>query len=367
MAAGVATETRDRAATPADGDVGMAASAAALQRTIAAAQDLAQLAAAAAQVAPLASAALAGGVEVQRVTALISALNDAVTVAVVQAVAAERGVDLQRACWLGFGSQARAEQTLTTDQDNGLIFAAERGDDERPRWLDFGARVNQVLADCGYALCSGRVMAGQPLCCLTVGEWCARFRHWMAHGSGNDLLAARIYFDLRPLCGNLALAQPLQALLRSPAASTPRFVKQMADIVLCNHVPLNWLGRPRTTRHAGREVFDLKMSGSALFVDAARLWALAHGLPEVGTLPRLRAAATALHLPASELESWAQGFDDLQRLRLQVQRDRRADADPEQRCWADWGELDAAQRQALGRALRAARWMQRRIALDYRR
>jgi CBS domain-containing protein len=356
---------RQRVAAIAGADA--AAHEAALRRAIERARSVPELAAAARQIGALADAACAGEAPVQAATTLISSLNDAVTVAVVQLIAGQMGVDLQQACWLAFGSQARGEQTLATDQDNGLVFAGDDGAADRPAWLAFGQRVNQALAECGYALCDGRVMAGQPLCCLTVTEWCARFVHWMAHGSGNDLLAARIYFDLRPLCGDLALARPLQALLRSPAASVPRFVKQMADIVLCNHVPLDWLGRTRTVCQAGRAHFDLKMSGTALFVDAARLWALALALPEVGTVPRLRAAAPALGLPARELQSWVQGFEDLQRLRLQVQRRRTADADPQQRCWARWDELDAAQRRAVGHALRAARWVQQRIALDYRR
>lgn len=331
------------------------------------ARDLAQLAAAAAAIPLLAGAATAGAADVQATTALISALNDAVTVSAVQIVAGDMAVDLQQVCWLAFGSQARGEQTIATDQDNGLVFAGDDGHTERPRWLAFGRRVNEALAACGYPLCQGRVMAGQPLCCLTVGEWCARFGHWMAHGSGNDLLAARIYFDLRPLAGNLALAQPLQALLVSPAASVPRLLKQMADIVLCNHVPLNWLGRTVTTRHEGRAVFDLKMNGTALYVDAARLWSLAYAIAAPGTVPRLQAAATLMRVPARELESWLQGFHGLQRLRLQVQRLQRSDADPEQRCWAAWDELDLEQRRTLSHALRAARWIQQRIVLDYRR
>ena len=28
-------------------------------------------------------------------------------------------------CWMVFGSEGRLEQTLSTDQDNGLVFSAE--------------------------------------------------------------------------------------------------------------------------------------------------------------------------------------------------------------------------------------------------
>jgi CBS domain-containing protein len=189
----------------------------------------------------------------------------------------------------------------------------------------------------------------------------------MAHGSANDLLAARIYFDLKPLAGNLALARPLQTLLVSPSAAVPRFVKQMADVVLCNHVPLNWLGRVVTDRHLGAPMFDLKMSGTALFVDAARLWALAHSIPATGTMARLRRAAEVLRVPGSECETWLRGFGALQQLRLSVQLERDPATDPLERTWVAWKDLGEAQRAALKSALRAARWVQQRIALDYRR
>lgn len=301
-------------------------------------------------------------------TRAISALNDDVTARVVHAVAADMGMDMNQACWLAFGSQARSEQTLLTDQDNGLVFAAageSEAEARRPAWLAFGQRVNEALARCGYPLCDGRVMAGQPLCCLSPDEWSRRFAHWMAHGDGNDLFAARIYFDLRPLAGDLTLAQPLVGLLRSPAAAVPRFVKQMADIVLCNHVPLNWLGQVVTTDQGGQPMFDLKMSGTALFVDAGRLWALAHRLAEVGTVPRLRAAASAMRVPDKETAQWVSGFETLQELRLRVQRGRLGATGAHERAWVPWNQLDADARRALKHALRAARVVQQRIELDY--
>lgn len=354
---------------PAASEVGAVfAPLAALREAIASARGVEALAEAAAAI-PRTAAALVGGIDAGELTARISALNDEVTVGVVHAVAAEMAVDLGQACWLAFGSQARGEQTLLTDQDNGLVYAAAseaEAEARRPGWMAFGQRVNEALARCGYPLCDGRVMAGQPLCCLSPDEWCRRFTHWLAHGDGNDLFAARIYFDLRPLAGNGALALPLVELLRSPAAAVPRFIKQMADIVLCNHVPLNWLGQVVTSEQAGRPVFDLKMSGTALFVDAARLWALAHRLPEVGTVARLRAAARALRVPEREAGQWVAGFEALQGLRLRRQRAHVGHAAATlQRAWVPWAELDEAARRELKSALRAARVVQQRIELDY--
>ena len=156
---------------------------------------------------------LGQGVRARQLTELISHLNDLLTERLVVLIATERGIDLGRACWLAFGSEGRSEQTISTDQDNGLVFESDDAERDRPAWLAFGRAVNDALAACGYPLCKGGVMAGNPACCLTAAEWSARINAWMEHGAPEHLLQASIYFDLRPLAGRLELATPLRALI----------------------------------------------------------------------------------------------------------------------------------------------------------
>jgi CBS domain-containing protein len=158
---------------------------------------------------------------------LIAILNDALTVRMLQIAADEQHLDLEQACWLAFGSQGRSEQTIATDQDNGLVFESDDPVRDRERWLALGRRVNEGLSACGYPSCKGQVMAGNPACCLTVAEWCRRFGDWIEHGAPEDLLKACIYFDLRPVAGQRELARPLQELLALRARAVR--AKQMAD------------------------------------------------------------------------------------------------------------------------------------------
>ena len=142
----------------------------------------------------------------------------------------------------------------------------------------------------------------------------------MEHGAPQDLLNASIYFDVRALVGRHALATALRDRIRSRAAALPRFIKQLAENALRNPVSLSWFGSVRATRRDGQAMFDLKMQGTALFVEAARLYALAQGIGHVtATDERLGAVARALHVPAHECAVWCNGFEILQRLRLQVQ------------------------------------------------
>jgi CBS domain-containing protein len=116
-------------------------------------------------------------------------------------------------------------------------------------------------------------------------------------------------------------------------------------------------------------VLDLKLHGTAIYVDAARLYALAHGLAATGTRARFEAAARAIGVPASEAEAWISGFEYLQLLRLQVQLRTDApagvdssDGNPN---LIDVSSLNDIDRRVLKESLRVARRLQQRIELDY--
>lgn len=325
---------------------------------IRAAQDVPTLVALARDIRQLARNLLAQGVAARQLTELISHLNDVLTAHLVGLLAVRRGLDLARACWLAFGSEGRSEQTIATDQDNGLLFASDDAERDRPAWLALGREANLALDACGYPRCKGGVMASNPECCLSAQEWSTRFARWMERGTPQDLLKASIYFDLRAIAGASELAAPLRALVTERAQRLPRFRRQLADNALAHEPPLNWLGR------IDGERIDLKLQGTAIFVDATRLFALAHGIAATNTRRRVEALAAGGHLPGSEAEVWISAFEFLQTLRLRVQTEQ---PDAEQPNALDVAALNDIDRLVLREALRIARQMQQRLELDYRR
>jgi CBS domain-containing protein len=333
--------------------------------------DVTALQHAAADIRRFARNLLGQGVRARQLTELISHLNDVLAERLVTLLAAQHGVDLQRVCWLAFGSEGRSEQTIATDQDNGIVFVSDDAPRERPLLLAFARDVNEALDVCGYPLCKGNVMASNPECCLTQQEWMARFADWIDHGAPEDLLNASIYFDFRPVAGAHALAQPMRELVVAQAQRNARFMKQMADNALRSGPALTWTGAIDTESQGGQSVVDLKLHGTAVYVDAARLYALAHGVAATGTRARFEAAARAMNVPAQEAEAWTSGFEVLQLLRLQVQLDRDSrsavDASDGNPNLIDVGALNDIDRRVLKESLRVARRLQQRIELDYAR
>jgi CBS domain-containing protein len=326
--------------------------------------------AAAQDIRRLASGLMGQGVRARELTELISHLNDVLTQRVVAWTAEQHGVDLSSACWLAFGSEGRSEQTIATDQDNGLVFESDDPERDRGAWLAFAQDCNQLLDDCGYPLCKGQIMASNPACCMTAQEWMACFDRWIEHGSPSDLLKASIFFDFRHLAGQTEREAQMRAHVTRQAASVPRFLKQLADNALRNLAPLNWRGAIDTQSLAGREMVDLKLHGTALFVDFARLYALAFGLAAINTRARLQGVGQALSVPTQESEAWVAAFEFLQwlRLRVQLQRQTEADGDPDDNPnRIDVSALNDIDRRMLKESLRVARRLQQRMALDYQR
>jgi len=311
---------------------------------------------------------LAQGVQAPALTELISHLNDVLTQQMVTVKAHAHGLDLGQACWLAFGSEGRCEQTVATDQDNGLIFVSEDPQRDRPAWLAFAREVNEWLDACGYPLCKGQVMASNPACCLTPQEWRERFLKWIEQGSPEDLLAASIYFDLRPLAGQLDLAQGLMELVADKARANPRFCRQLAEEVLRSPAALGWLGGIEAQSIDGVAMLDLKLHGTAVFVAVARLRSLAEGITEVNTRRRLEAIARIRGVPAHHAQAWVSAFEFLQMLRLRTQLQGPDPATPH--AGPNHIRLDALNdidERILKETLRLVRRLQQDVELDYRR
>lgn len=338
----------------------------AISGAIRGARDLDGLIAAAEAIRRLAQRTLAEGGAAEPLTQMISTLNDHLTVRLIELTKAEFDLPKLPWAWLAFGSEGRYEQTLSTDQDNGLVFACGEGEAEAVRraFLPFAAEVNRRLDACGFPLCKGNVMASNPELCLSVNEWHARFASWLRSTTPQALLNATIYFDFRPIYGDESLADELSEWLRKNIPSATLFLRFMAENALRARPPL---GIIRDFNFDVNEAFprtiDLKAFGTRLFVDVARILALANGISETGTPQRLRAAAEKGKIGRDDVGAIIDGFFFLQQLRLRQQQDGSPQGlanrvDPER-----LNELD---RFVLKEAFKQAKKLQGRIQMDYR-
>jgi CBS domain-containing protein len=331
------------------------------------ARDVERLKHAALGIRRLTASLLAHGVGVETLVQSISTLNDVLTIRIIELTADEFDLPPVALCWIALGSEGRLEQTFSTDQDNALVFEADERDADHVReaLLPFARAVNERLDACGFPLCKGGIMASNARWCLSLEAWRRMFLEWIDVPDPDALLGATIFFDLRPVYGSAALAERLRETLLAGTADRPVFLRHMATLALRCRPPLGWIRDFAYDRSAAEfpHTIDLKLSGSRLFVDAARVLSLAHGIPHTSTAERLRALEDALHLGPEPLAALVEAFHFLHLVRLRSQcSPRGAGAGTNRVDPADLNELD---RHILKEAFRQARKLQAVLARSY--
>jgi CBS domain-containing protein len=338
-----------------------------LRKDIGRADTVDALAFSAREVRGLGTAMLAQGVASEQLTQFVSALNDAVTERAIRLALRDHDVADIAFCWMGLGSEGRNEQTLATDQDNAIIFPdAEGGDREatRARLLLFAEEVNRILDACGFPLCKGDIMARNPKWCLSLGEWFDRFDDWIRNSDPEALLNASIFFDFRALHGDASLVERLREFLLDRVRDRPVFLRQMASNAMQTRPPLGLFGDIVVEGTEGGTI-DLKKQAARVFVDCARILALAAGVGAVSTADRLRACGPKIRMSEDDVATAVDAFQFVQMLRLRSQDslDRGSGASEPNRI--DPATLNSLDRRILREALRQARKLQNRVALDY--
>jgi CBS domain-containing protein len=337
-----------------------------LAGTVTAAADVDTMAKAAESIRTRGAELFRAGMGAETLCLWMSALNDLVVMRVIELIENEFDLPAVPWCWLVFGSEGRLEQTFTTDQDNGLIFLpGDAADTDRLRaaFLAFGKAVNSGLDACGFDLCKGNIMAGNPAWCLSLDEWKRQYLSWMETPQPEAILNSTIFFDFRPLYGNYSLVDSLRKWLIPLPAQYPRFLRTMAEEALTCSPSLGWTGG--FVYDGGRQhphTIDLKLRGARPFVDAARIWSLTHGAWETNTGDRLRATAKAMELSPEETAAEVEAFYLVQRFRFQQQL---AADTPEKANRLNPSSLNALNRLMLKEAFKQAKKLQLRLKLEH--
>ncbi len=314
------------------------------------------------EVPRLIGAVISQGAEADQILRLITRINDHATRRVLALLRREHDVAGVDFTWIAFGSQAREEQALRTDQDNGILFRCEPGEEDAIRkcLLPFAQAVNKALDECGFDLCPGDIMAGNPECCLSGREWERRFSRWIDQGTPEHLLKSSIFFDLRAIDGDSGPVERLRSQMLHKTAFNSRFRRQMAANQMSIRPPLGLFGEIRS----GADGINIKLQGLTPFVDGARIMALAAELPATRSHERLDQAVASEVLRESDARDYHAALRYLQMLRLRTQQ-RALDAGREDSNRIRPEELGTLDARVLKESFRQARKLQGQLAVQY--
>ncbi len=235
------------------------------------------------------------GGSVKRMVELVTELNDRVTRKLLFLIEGEMkdeglGAPPSPYTWMALGSEGRREQTLLTDQDNALFFAAvpEQNEEEVKAWfLKFSKRVVDGLVRYGFPPCPGGIMASNPRWCQSESRWLKTFLDWINEPEPFTLRMATIFFDFRPIYEGADFLNTFRPQLSKAIQGNPHFLRSLAKNGLYN-APLGFL-RQFVVEKSGehKNKLNLKVRGLVPIVDAARVMALDLGVETTNTLERL--------------------------------------------------------------------------------
>jgi CBS domain-containing protein len=189
--------------------------------------------------------------------------------------------------WLVYGSQAREDQTMGSDQDNALLLAKSPTQAQADYFAAMAEYVCKGLAKCGIKLCSGNIMASNPELRLTLEQAVEQARKWVNAPTKDAIMHFNIFLDARCAAGDVGLFKTLQR-QRMPLLKQSLFLAALSRHANEVSVPLSMFQK-FTYEKGGKlkDTIDLKVRAVALINNIARIYALAGGISVPGTLARL--------------------------------------------------------------------------------
>lgn len=210
------------------------------------------------------------------------------------------------------GSAGRLEQTLWSDQDNGIVFADPEAGREEEAELYFrrlAERVHSWLMAAGYPPCPGGVVCANPFWRKPISAWRSMIAGWMANPDWEAVRYLLMLADIRCLEGDEELVGQLRTFYAGELAAAPGMLKHMLQNTLHHKMTIGVLGNLITERY-GEDAgsFDVKYGAYIPLVNGIRLLALAHGADASATLDRLEVLRTSGAYSDKDVDRWNEAF-----------------------------------------------------------
>ncbi|PKO05233.1 MAG: hypothetical protein CVU41_13230 [Chloroflexi bacterium HGW-Chloroflexi-3] len=304
----------------------------------------------------------------RHVTNMLASMCDAVTIRLIELVLAELGPPPVPFAFIAMGSQGRQELTLTTDQDNGIIYqdpVDHSDNDVQTFFLQLGKKVNDGLNLAGYHYCQGNVMANNPCWCRSLSNWISGYKDWIYKSESQEIIDFNIFFDLRTVFGEEDLSQALKQVIFTTVAEDPAFLHHLAKNAVSFRPPIRLPGNiylgGGSTDHAGE--INLKDAMMPL-VGFARLYALRYQVNQTHTLERLESLSDRNLIQLTSRDEMITAYNFLMQLRLQTQLEAIQSGKPAHNI-VHPGKIGYIQQESLKQAFAQISAVQKKIGYDF--
>ena len=253
------------------------------------------------------------GVKIEVICEIVSDLNRRLFKRLFQMIAPAAIRDA--GCLIVMGSEGRGEQTVRTDQDNGLILSRPVAEDELRA---FCAAFSEALESFGFPPCPGGVMVNNPLWSKTVEDYRADFQRWLALPDETSPMNVAIFYDAEAVAGDPGpLGEAKRALIEAVRGERA-YLAHFARAADAFPTPIGLFNKLITSKQQG-DSLDLKKGGIFPIVHGVRALAIERGLEETNTERRIARLAELGTLTPAFARDLTEALNFLMTLRLDNQ------------------------------------------------
>lgn len=220
-----------------------------------------------------------------------------------------------RACLIVMGSEGRGEQTVRTDQDNGLILSEPV---DAAMLDEFRVAFSKALEDFGFPPCPGNVMVSNPLWSKPIADYVSDFHRWVALPDADSHMNVAIFYDAEAVAGRVALLDEAKTSLIDKVRGERVYLAHFAKSIESFPTPIGFFNNLITSEGAGDSV-DLKKGGIFPIVHGVRSLAIERGILETSTTARIAKLVDLGALKPEFGKELTQAFNFLISLRLDSQ------------------------------------------------
>ncbi|MBP1963450.1 DUF294 nucleotidyltransferase-like domain-containing protein [Paenibacillus aceris] len=218
-----------------------------------------------------------------------------------------------------FGSGGRSEQTLWSDQDNGLIYgeSAEHLEEYvEAYFIKLVDCILQGLDALGYPPCEGNVISSNKQWRKPITGYTGMMLGWLQEPDWENVRYLLIMADMRCIYGSQDLVDQLKGAFLTYVQEHPGILNQLLSNTLHHKISLGIFGQLITERY-GEDAggFDIKYGAYIPIVNGIRLLAIQAGITHSSTSQRIKLLKEGAFIPEQQANEWLQAFGVALRLR----------------------------------------------------
>jgi CBS domain-containing protein len=190
-------------------------------------------------------------------------------------------------CLLIMGSEGRGEQTVRTDQDNGLLLAAPVAENDL---ATFRTSFTSALEQFGFPPCPGNVMVRNPQWSQPVDDFIRQIKTWIMTPDEFSAMNLGIFFDAVGVTGRSELVQRARTamveMMQGKSAYLAHFARYIDQFAGASAGMLTSL---MATVGVASDLIDIKKAGTFPIVHGIRTLSIERGIMATPTAKRIEA------------------------------------------------------------------------------